>query len=142
NVNFDNFLVAKLVNGNATLDVFTTSAVGGSVSAAQPVPATTNVTFDGVFVGTFSSPTTDIEVFSNKNFTVDTTQVTATPVVIFDQPGDNTYNAGSSNTTVYLISGSTDIITLTGGINTLNFSRNSFGVTFNAGLNHGEIQHL
>jgi hypothetical protein len=142
NVNFDNFLVAELINNNATLDVFTTSAVGGTVSVAQPILNTTTVTFDGVLVGTFSTPSQNIQINSNANFTVATTQVTATPVLIYDQPGNDTYQAGASGTTIFLDAGGTDTISVAGGNNTLDFSRTTFGVTFNAGLNQGQPQQL
>src|SRR5262249_51080556 len=142
NVNFADFLVAKPINNNALLDVFTTSAVGGTLNLAQPSAGTTTVTFNGVLVGTFTTPSQTIRINSNANFVVDTTQVTVTPVLIYDQPGNDTYQAGASGTTVFERGGGTDTINFAGGNNTLDFSLTSFGVTFNAGLIQGQLQQL
>jgi hypothetical protein len=132
--NFDIFKAASIVNN--TLKLSTTQAGGGVLDVAQNSSNTTNVTLRGQNAGSF--PTTGlqtIQIASFGGYTVDTTQVTVTPVVIIANPGNANYVAGSSNTTVNLNSGSTDTISVTGGVNTLSFSATTFGVTFNDSLN-------
>src|SRR5262249_38510406 len=136
------FLVAKLTNNNTILQVFTMSAVGGSVAVAQ-AGSTFTVTFNGVQVGVFVAPNLqNININSFGGYTVNTTQVMTVPVAIHDQPGDNTYLGGASDTTIFLNSGSTDTISVTGGQNALNFSPTSFGVTFDDSKNQGQLQQL
>jgi hypothetical protein len=141
--NFDNFLVAKLSSDGTTLTARSMPASGGTLSVAQPAANTTTVTFNGIVVGTFVDPSLQtIQVTSYANSSVDTTQVNSVPVTIFDQPGNDTYAAGPSGTTIYLNSAGTNGISVIGGQNTLNFSPSSSAVTFNAGLDHGEQQQL
>jgi hypothetical protein len=143
--NFDNFLVAKLINGGTTLTARSLPASGGNLSVAQPSTGTTTVSLNGTLVGTFVAPSLQtIQVTGYGNSTVDTTQVTSVPVALYDQPGNDTYTAGSSGTTLYLDSAgtSTDGISVAGGENTLNFSPTGFGVTFDDSQNQGQTQSL
>jgi hypothetical protein len=141
--NFDNFLVAKLTNGGTILTVRSLPASGGSLSVAQPSSGTTTVNLNGILVGTFvASGLQTIQVTSYASTVVDTTQVTSVPVTIYDQPGNVTNTAGSSGTTIYLNSGGTAVVSVTGGMNTLNFSPTSFGVTFDDSQNQGQTQNL
>jgi hypothetical protein len=141
--NLDNFLVARLSSDSTTLIVRSMPASGGSLGIAQPATSTTTVTFNGTLVGTFvDSSLQTIQVTGYANSSVDTTQVSSVPVTIYDQPGNDTYTAGASGTTIYLISSGTNTISVTGGQNTLNFSLSTSAITFNAGLDRGESQQL
>jgi hypothetical protein len=142
--NFDDFLVARLNGSGTVLTARAMPAVPGSLTVTQGSGgAVTNVLLSGVPVGTFNTPgLQSVQVQSAASYTVDTTQVSSAPVVIDDTPGNNNYLAGSSGTTLMLNSGGHDTVSLAGGVNTLNFSQTTFGVTFNAGLTQGQTQSL
>jgi hypothetical protein len=142
--NFDDFLVATLDAAGATLTARAMPAVPGTLTVAQPLGSgTTNVSLNGVQVGTFNTPALqNVQVQSAAFYTVDTSNVTSAPVVLHDVPGDNIYLGGFSNTTLLLNSGGHDTVRVPGGVNTLNFSPTSFGVTFDAGMTQGQNQPL
>src|SRR5262249_11263416 len=130
---FDNFLVAVLQSAGTVLSVRALPAVPGTLQVITPTSTTATVLLNGAVVGTFVAPNLQlVDVQSAANYTVDTSQVTSVPVAIHDTPGNSTYDGGASGTSVFLNSGSTDVIQVTGGINTLNFSPTAFGVSFNA----------
>jgi hypothetical protein len=141
--NFDDFLVARLDNNGTMLTAHAMPAVPGTLTITQGPGAVTYVFIFGVQVGTFNTPNLQIvQVFSAAGYTIDTSQVSSAPVVLHDTPGDNTYIGGSSGTTLLLNSGGHDTVSVTGGVNTLNFSPTSFGVTFDAGQTQGQTQAL
>jgi hypothetical protein len=142
--NFDDFLVARLNSSGTVLTARAPPAVPGSLTVTQGSGgAVTNVLLSGVPVGIFNTTgLQSVQVQSAANYTVDTTHVSSAPVVINDTTGNNTYLAGSSGTTLMLESGGHDSVSLAGGVNTLNFSQTTFGVTFNAGQIQGQTQSL
>jgi hypothetical protein len=145
--NFDNFLVAYL--SGSILVVRTTLTGSGTLTLFQN-PSTSNIdvsestaSLASQSAGSFPvASISTIQITSNRGYTVDSSQVNTLPVVDAIQPGDNNLVGGSSGTTVLLNNGSTDTISVTGGINTLNFSPTAFGVTFNAGMVQGQLQPL
>jgi len=140
--NIDLFKAVHVLT-NGTLTISTTQFAGGSLSVTQSQSNSINLTLNGQNAGTFvSSAVQNIQISSYAGSTVDTTQVSSAPVTIMDHPGNNTYHAGSSGTTIFLNNGSTENISVAGGVNTLNFSTNTFGVAFNANLNQGQPQSL
>jgi hypothetical protein len=141
--NFDDFLVARLDNNGARLTAHAMPAVPGTLTITQGPGSVTNVFLGAVQVGTFNTPALQsVQVTSAAGYTVNTSQVTSAPVVLYDTPGDNVYLGGSSGTTLLLNSGGHDMVSVTGGVNALNFSPTSFGVTFDAGLTQGQTQTL
>jgi hypothetical protein len=141
----DNFDLFKAVHvlSDGTLAISTTQLSGGSLSVSQSPSNSTNITINGQNAGSFATSTIpSIQISGYAGSTVDTTQVASAPVTILDHPGDNTYHAGSSGTTIFVNNDSTENISVTGGLNTLNFSTNTFGITFNANLNQGQLQSL
>jgi len=106
-----------------------------TVTGGSDVNGTTTASFD---TETFGS----VDVFAAAGNVVDTTGVTSAPVVIDDAPGNLTIHAGSSDTTAKLNIVSTVSISVTGGVNTLNFAPTQYGVNFNAALDQGQMQAL
>src|SRR5207245_4545771 len=118
NNNFDIFRDA-FVNNN-TLMLTTTQVGGGSLAVAQNSPNTTSVTLRGQSGGSFPGAGLQaIQITSFAGYTVNTAQVSATPVILMDKQGNNAYLAGASGTTAFINSGSTDTISVTGGVNAL-----------------------
>src|SRR5262249_4042761 len=132
-----------LQSAGTVLSVRALPAVPGTLQVITPTSTTATVLLNGAVVGTFVAPNLQlVDVQSAANYTVDTSQVTSVPVAIHDTPGNSTYDGGASGTSVFLNSGSTDVIQVTGGINTLNFSPTAFGVSFNAQTVQGQFQSL
>jgi hypothetical protein len=142
---FDDFLVAKLNSAGTILTVRALPALPSKLriaQAPQAPPATTNVFLKGpetnnvdLQVGTFNAPNLQsIQVISAGSYIVDTTGVHSTPVELHVPQGDQTLMGGNSGTTADLNIGSNVSISVTGGVNTLNFAPTQFGINFNAGI--------
>jgi hypothetical protein len=140
---FDNYLVAQIINNNV-LAVRTTKTGSGSLVVAQDPLNNNNfkITEDGQSAGTFVvGGLIKVQVTTFGGFSIDTTGVTTLPVTSIVQGGNNTFAGGSSGTTVALNSQGSDSLSVAGGQNTLNFAPTGFGVTYNAGI-QGQSQPL
>jgi hypothetical protein len=146
--NFALFEAAPPVTGGA-LKIATPQTPGGSLTVADNNSPNTNLNLNGQNAGSF--PTSSLQNIQitvpniqtlSDDITVDTTNVNSNKVTIHDGPGNNTYKGGKSGTTIFVNNHSTESISVTGGTNALNFSTNTFGVTFDVSLNNNQTQTL
>jgi hypothetical protein len=85
--NFADFEAASLVPSNGTLMIATAQVSGGSVKVTQPAVTATSVTLNGQNAGSFNATgLNSIQVNGDSGYSIDTSQVGATPVVIDTAP--------------------------------------------------------
>lgn len=141
---FANFLLAERhLDDDSHLIIYTPAIGGSAVTVTESTVTDYQISVTSPFTGSLEAlGVAHIEVHGAAGATVDARTVATAPVTLHDEQGDNTYVLGSSGATVFLDSGSTDSISVTGGRNRLNFSNTTFGVTFDAGINDGTPQML